>query len=183
MEFWDNLKLRTCHCLLVIFLNPFHVTGFFLYPLETFENVWFSVVFRGYRKRPDKWNELMEIIVVVSVKSWKFINEWIHSWFSFKLRGIFRTHSNIYDGAFLWKLLTNRLGSKYASAGAWLEDSWCDMFYKVQPAFDFTVALNFVKYKGTAWDNRTLIRPKMELARSATFEGFDFLKCLKWRAL
>ena len=33
-------------------LNPFHVTGLFLYFLKTSENLWFSDVFRGYRKRP-----------------------------------------------------------------------------------------------------------------------------------
>ena len=31
-------------------LNPFHTTGFFLYPLKTLENLWFSDVFRVYRK-------------------------------------------------------------------------------------------------------------------------------------
>ena len=30
--------------------NPFHATGFFLYCLKTFENLWFSAVFRGFRK-------------------------------------------------------------------------------------------------------------------------------------
>ena len=32
-------------------LNPFHSTCLFLYPLKTSENLWFSDVFRGYRKR------------------------------------------------------------------------------------------------------------------------------------
>ena len=32
--------------------NPFHATGLFLYPLKTSETLWFSNVFRGYRKRP-----------------------------------------------------------------------------------------------------------------------------------
>ena len=32
-------------------INPFHATGFFLYPLKTSENQRFSNVFRGYRKR------------------------------------------------------------------------------------------------------------------------------------
>ena len=40
------------------FINPFHQTGLFLYPLKTSENLWFSVVFRGYRKRSVVWNEL-----------------------------------------------------------------------------------------------------------------------------
>ena len=29
---------------------------FFLYPLKTSENLWFSDIFRGYRKRPLAWN-------------------------------------------------------------------------------------------------------------------------------
>ena len=33
-------------------LKPFHATGLFLCPLKTSENLWFSDVFRGYRKRP-----------------------------------------------------------------------------------------------------------------------------------
>ena len=33
-------------------INPFHATGLFLYPLKKSENQRFSVVFRGYRKRP-----------------------------------------------------------------------------------------------------------------------------------
>ena len=32
-------------------LNQFHATGLFLYPLKTSENLWFSDVFGGYRKR------------------------------------------------------------------------------------------------------------------------------------
>ena len=32
--------------------NPFHATNLFLYPLKTSENLRFSDVFRGYRKRP-----------------------------------------------------------------------------------------------------------------------------------
>ena len=34
----------------MVVINPFHVTGSFLYPLKTSENIWFSDVFRGYRK-------------------------------------------------------------------------------------------------------------------------------------
>ena len=36
----------------VYFLNPFHATGLFRYPLKISENLWFSDVFREYRKRP-----------------------------------------------------------------------------------------------------------------------------------
>ena len=30
------------------YINPFHATGLFRYPLKTSENFWFSDVFRGY---------------------------------------------------------------------------------------------------------------------------------------
>ena len=33
-------------------LNQFHATDLFLYLLKILENLWFSDVFRGYRKRP-----------------------------------------------------------------------------------------------------------------------------------
>ena len=32
-------------------INLFHTTGLFLDPLKTSENLWFTDVFRGYRKR------------------------------------------------------------------------------------------------------------------------------------
>ena len=32
-------------------LNPFHGAGLFPYPLKTSENLWFSFVFRWYKKR------------------------------------------------------------------------------------------------------------------------------------
>ena len=41
-----------------LLINPFHVTGLFLYPLKTSENQRFSYNFRGYRKRPVEWNRL-----------------------------------------------------------------------------------------------------------------------------
>ena len=42
-------------------INPFLATGFFLYPLKTSENLWFSNFFRGYRKRPERWNWLVHL--------------------------------------------------------------------------------------------------------------------------
>ena len=42
-----------------IAINTFHATGVFLYSLKTLENLWFSDVFRGYRKRPVTSNVLM----------------------------------------------------------------------------------------------------------------------------
>ena len=45
---------RLCSRMLIIWfiaINPFHATGLFLYTMKTLENLWFSDVFRGYRKR------------------------------------------------------------------------------------------------------------------------------------
>ena len=47
------------------FINPFHATDLFWYPLKTSENLWFSDVFRGYQKRSVAWNELMGKFVAI----------------------------------------------------------------------------------------------------------------------
>ena len=50
-----NIRLfraRVCQLL----LNPFHVTGLFLYLLKTSENLWFSDVFKGIER--DQWQEM-----------------------------------------------------------------------------------------------------------------------------
>ena len=44
-------------------INPFNVTGLFLHPLKTSKNLWFSDVFRGYRKRQMVWNGLIHFAV------------------------------------------------------------------------------------------------------------------------
>ena len=43
---------------LSVSVNPLHVTGLFLYALKISENIWFSDVFRGYRKKPVTWSGL-----------------------------------------------------------------------------------------------------------------------------
>ena len=48
-------------------LNPFQVTGLFLYPLKTSENQRFSDVFGGYRKRPVAWSELIRFASIKAV--------------------------------------------------------------------------------------------------------------------
>ena len=50
---WRNLLYKNE---LPQFINPFHVTGLFLYILKTPENFWFSIIFRGYGKKPVAWN-------------------------------------------------------------------------------------------------------------------------------
>ena len=44
-------------------INPYHATGPFLYSLKTLENLCFSDVFRGYRKRPVACNGLMKLFL------------------------------------------------------------------------------------------------------------------------
>ena len=47
--FHQSLAMRmTCN-------NPCHAIGFFLYPLSKYENLWFSDIFKGY-KRTLAWN-------------------------------------------------------------------------------------------------------------------------------
>ena len=41
-----------------LLVNTFHVTGLFLHALKKSESLWFSDVYRGYRKRPVTWNGL-----------------------------------------------------------------------------------------------------------------------------
>ena len=43
----------------------------FLYPLETSVNLWFSDVFRGYRKTPVKWSGLTSIFDVLAKGYWE----------------------------------------------------------------------------------------------------------------
>ena len=52
-------------------INPFHATSPFFYPLKISENLSLSV-FRGYRKRPATWNNLVTIIVWFSKKKCLF---------------------------------------------------------------------------------------------------------------
>ena len=42
-----------------LYVDPFHATNIFLYPLKISENLDFSYGFRGYRKNPVTWNGLM----------------------------------------------------------------------------------------------------------------------------
>ena len=43
-------------------INPFHATCLFLYPLKRSENLWFSDVFKGYRKIIVAINGLMDLL-------------------------------------------------------------------------------------------------------------------------
>ena len=45
---------------------PFHASSFFLYPLENSENLWFSDVFRRYRKKPEAWNRITKYVSINS---------------------------------------------------------------------------------------------------------------------
>ena len=48
--------------------NPFHTTSLFIHPLKT-ENLWFSDIFRGYRKSSDmKWvKENLNLFAILAV--------------------------------------------------------------------------------------------------------------------
>ena len=52
--------------------NPFRVIGVFLCPLKTLENLRFSSVFRGYRKRPVKFDGLKSLLTFLYL--WHRIN-------------------------------------------------------------------------------------------------------------
>ena len=52
--------------------NPFRVMGVFLCPLKTLENLRFSSVFRGYRKRPVKFDGLKSLLTFLYL--WHRIN-------------------------------------------------------------------------------------------------------------
>ena len=57
LVFMADLLIFIAKWLLLVLLNsfnPFHVIGFFLHPMKILESLWFSDVFRGYRKRPLK---------------------------------------------------------------------------------------------------------------------------------
>ena len=54
--------------------NSFRAIGLFLYPPKTSQTLWFSDVFRGYRKRPVAWDGLIENTLYFSL-----INERIFS--------------------------------------------------------------------------------------------------------
>ena len=41
-----------------LLVNTFHATGLFLHAQKKSESLWFSDVYRGYRKRPVTWNGL-----------------------------------------------------------------------------------------------------------------------------
>ena len=54
-KWWIGLEwLLLCERLALArkYLIPFHVNSLLLYPLERSQNLWFSNIFRGYRKRP-----------------------------------------------------------------------------------------------------------------------------------
>ena len=67
----------------VDFYNQLHATDFFLYPQKTSENLWFSDVFRGYRKRAVTWNGLVFFLVRLGNNDTSFLQENIFWFFAF----------------------------------------------------------------------------------------------------
>ena len=74
--FWKHLQNT---------FNPFQANVPFLYPLKTSENLWFSEVFRGYRKGTLAWNGLIEQHFSIIEKKSKKI--WASIFFSQKIFG------------------------------------------------------------------------------------------------
>ena len=93
-------------------INPFHATCPFRYSLKT-ENLWFSDVFRGYRKRPVAWNGLIN-----------FFSPWNISLKSISLRHDCKfAENNIYGVIQEWNVrmkffnrFTFRLGSNQSGS-------------------------------------------------------------------
>ena len=50
----------------LLVLNPFYAIGLFLYSLKTSKNLWFSDVFRGYRKISVTRNGLIGGIILAN---------------------------------------------------------------------------------------------------------------------
>ena len=54
---FESQNKGICNFIQIFFCcNPFHFTGLFLCPLKTLENLWFSDVCRGHKKKPVAWN-------------------------------------------------------------------------------------------------------------------------------
>ena len=66
--FWMKQKFKN-----PFWLTPFHATGFFLYPLKSSENLWFSDVFRGCRKRPMEWNGIKSYLNFTKLVHFKLV--------------------------------------------------------------------------------------------------------------
>ena len=115
--------LRTCS--FENTFNPFHVTGLFRYPLKISGNLWFSDVFRGYRKRPVVWNGLKEVCLCCWSEQDKFLSTHpifrvcakfkLHAWldkqkkkkWAHKFKVHVRSRSN-YKNCFLFLYYLNR---------------------------------------------------------------------------
>ena len=68
VKFINRAKIKNyCHHVGLV-TNPFHATGLFLNPLDSLGNLWFSDVFRGYRKRPILWDGSTHIRLT---RSWR----------------------------------------------------------------------------------------------------------------
>ena len=68
VKFINRAEIKNyCHHVGLV-TNPFHATGLFLYPLDSSGNLWFSDVFRGYRKRPILWDGSTHIRLT---RSWR----------------------------------------------------------------------------------------------------------------
>ena len=60
-ESWSTISSLLKYYIHYKFINPFHATGLFLYPLKTWENLKFSYNFRGNRKISLPWNGFLRL--------------------------------------------------------------------------------------------------------------------------
>ena len=60
----ENNWLTNFSIMVTMTFNLFHVTGVFLYSLKTWEILWFSDIFRRYRKRLVSWNESCACMII-----------------------------------------------------------------------------------------------------------------------
>ena len=67
VSFHANVLLFCVH------FNSFYATGLFLNPLKASENLWFSEVFRGYRKRLATWYRLRALFCLFIKCVWMTI--------------------------------------------------------------------------------------------------------------
>ena len=51
LNHFQDLELSFKEHSSILAINPYYVTGLFLYPLKTSGNLWFSDIFKGYRKK------------------------------------------------------------------------------------------------------------------------------------
>ena len=121
-------------------LNPFLVTGLFLRPLKTSENLWFSCVFRVYRKRPEVFAFLRSFLKILRTT----VN-------SFKLSICSTSHrnqSNNMHSVWLVALVINDLiRTLYVGCTiSYFISSYCKLIFSSSVAFCYCCCYNLIHF-------------------------------------